>query len=377
MPITKRTRAQVEVPEPKKARIVDPVTEKLEVITQMLSDPAFQVPGGETHRDLLLASVPHTLTVPFEERHEYQTRMAKMVEVVLRASVADWEGKVSDTKAKMDLTEQKDAQAMKDLEESAKRVESQEEEVAKRQEVVRVDSEAVKAAQDALEVATQEVEDFDANLQKTINQKEQYSSVYNECFVHLKTSESTPQKEAQQLLKKMDPLLKKLGAESSLLSAIAPALKKSPAERGQFDVMAIEGIEAVFTQHLTTLQEQIDKADVSKGEKVAVQGVAQETLDTAKAKEAESEQALKQAQEARDALEASHQEMYNNMDCNSNMEAITEHGVTEEGLQKVRQALNTFTDLFERKAVSPTADVTMGEAEVTAEPSPMETSEAA
>jgi len=378
MPITKRTRAQVEVPEPKKARIVDPVTEKMEVITQMLSDPAFQVPGGETHRDLLLASIPHTLTVPCEERHEYQTRMAKMVEVVLRASVADWEGKVSDAKAKMDLTEQKDAQAMKDLEESAKRVESQEAEVAKNQEVVRVDSEAVKVAQDALEVATQEVEDFDANLQKTINQKEQYSSVYNECFVHLKTSESTPQKEAQQLLKKMEPLLKKLGAESSLLSAIGPALKKSPAERGQFDVMAIEGIEAVFTQHLATLQEQIDKADVSKGEKVAVQGVAQEALDTAKAKQAESEQALKQAEEARDALEASHKEMYNNMDCNSNMEAITEHGVTEEGLQKVTQALNTFTDLFERKAVSPsTADVTMGEAEVTAEPSAMETSEAA
>lgn len=85
-------------------------------------------------------------------------------------------------------------------------------------------------------------------------------------------------------MKKMDPLLKKLGAESSLLSAIAPALKKSPTERGQFDVMAIEGIEAVFTNHLATLQEQIDKADVLKGEKVAAQALAQEALDTAKAK---------------------------------------------------------------------------------------------
>jgi hypothetical protein len=165
--------------------------------------------------------------------------------------------------------------------------------------VVRVDSEAVKGAQDALEVATQEVEDFDANLQKTINQKEQYSSVYNECFVHLKTSEGTEQKEAQKLLKKMDSLLKKLGAESSLLSAIAPALKKKPTERGQFDVMAIEGIEAVFTKELASLQEQIDKADVLKGEKVAAQAVAQEALDTAKAKETESEKELKQAQETK------------------------------------------------------------------------------
>lgn len=87
---------------------------------------------------------------------------------------------------------------------------------------------------------------------------------------------------------------------------------------------------------------------------------------------------MKQAREARDALEASHQEMYRKMDCTSNMEAITEHGVIEEGLQKVKQALNTFTDLFERKAVTPSAaDVTMGEAEVSTDPSPMETSEAA
>jgi hypothetical protein len=71
--------------------------------------------------------------------------------------------------------------------------------------------------------------------------------------------------------------------------------------------------------------------------------------------------------------------MYRNMDCTSNMEAITEHGVTEEGLKKVRQALNTFTDLFERKVLPSTADVTMGEAEaeVSTDPMPMETSEAA
>jgi len=301
--------------------------------------------------------------------------MAKMVEVVLRASVADWENKVSDAKTKVDLTEQQSAQAMRGLEDSARRVQSQEEEVAKWTEVAHVDSEAAKGAQDALKVATQEVTDFDANLQKTIDQKEHYSSVFNDCFVHLKTSEGSDQKEAQRLLKTMDPVLKKLGAESSLLCAIAPALKKSPAERGQFDIMAIEGIEEVFTKHLATLQEQIDKADVLKGEKIAAQAVAQEALDTAKAKEVDSEQGLKQAQEAKDSLEATHQEMYRNMDGTSEMEAIAEHGLTDEGLQKARQALNTFTELFERKA--PTADVTMGEAEVTTEASTMETSEAA
>eukprot|EP00746_Dinoflagellata_sp_MGD_P161591 gnl/MRDRNA2_/MRDRNA2_88796_c0_seq1.p1 gnl/MRDRNA2_/MRDRNA2_88796_c0~~gnl/MRDRNA2_/MRDRNA2_88796_c0_seq1.p1 ORF type:complete len:394 (+),score=116.04 gnl/MRDRNA2_/MRDRNA2_88796_c0_seq1:83-1183(+) len=365
MPITKRSaRAQTEFPEPKKARVVDPVTEKLEVITRTLADPSFQVPGGETHRDLLLASVPHTLTVPCEERHEYQTQVAKMVEVVLQSSVTEWEGKVSDAKAKVDLTEQHSAQAMKDLEASASRVESQEQEVAKCKEILHGDSEAVKAAQQALEVATQEVVDFDANLQKTVDQKEHYNSVYNECFVHLKTSEVTDQKEAQRLLKRMDPVLKKIGAESSLLCAIGPALKKAPAERGQFDIMAMEGIEAVFTKQLATLQDQIETADVTKGEKVAIQSAAQEALDAASAKEAESQKAFQQAEEAKNSLEANHQEMYRTMDCTSTMEAIAEHGVLEEGLEKAKQALTTFNDLFERKAV------------VTTEPSTMETDEA-
>jgi hypothetical protein len=288
-----------------------------------------------------------------------------MVEVVLQSSVADWETKVCNAKAKVDLTEEQSAQAMKDLEASAKRVESQEEEVAKCKEIADVDSEAMKSSKHALEVATQEVVDFDANLQKTIEQKEKYDSVYNECFLHLKTSEGTDQKEAQRLLKRMDPVLKKLGAESSLLCAIGPALKKSPAERGQFDIMAMEGIEAVFTKQLATLQDQIQTADVSKGEKVAAQSVAQEALDAASAKEAESQKALQQAEETKKSMEAKHQEMYNNMDCTSNMEAITEHGVIEEGLEKIKQVLSTFNDLFERKA------------EVAIEPSTMETDEAA
>merc|ERR1712188_175987 len=104
--------------------------------------------------------------------------------------------------------------------------------------------------------------------------------------------------------KKMEPMLKKLGAESSLLSALAPAIKKLPADRGPFDVMALEGIEAVFTRRLEALQEQIDKADVLKAEKVAAQEAAQAALDVAKGKETASEQVLKKAEETHNSLQA-------------------------------------------------------------------------
>merc|ERR1719316_2323518 len=142
---------------------------------------------------------------------------------------------------------------MKDVEASAARIGAQEEEVARCKEVLRVDSEAVKASEEAVEVTTKEVAEFDANLQATIDEKEHYNSVYNDCFIPAK-SNPADKKDISQL----SAAVKKLGTESSLQSALAPALKKSPADRGTFDFMAIDGIEGLFTKHLETLQEQIE-----------------------------------------------------------------------------------------------------------------------
>merc|ERR550537_348440 len=125
--------------------------------------------------------------------------------------------------------------------------------------------EALKAAEDALQSASKEVSEFDENLQVTIAQKDHVSSIYNEYFIPLKTG-GIDAKEVTRLLKEVQPMLKKLSTESSLLSAITPAFKKSPSERGTFDNMVIEGAEGVFSKHLGELQEQIDQADTTKAD---------------------------------------------------------------------------------------------------------------
>merc|ERR1712118_574431 len=143
--------------------------------------------------------------------------------------------------------------------------------------------------------------------------------------------------------------------------------------------MAVEGIEGKFTKHLGTLQEQIDKADVIKAEKMAAQGTATETLDAAKAKESASEQGLKDAAEALTSLQAQHKESYRKTESTSKfaMEAITEHGVKQESLAKAKQVLSTFTELFERKTPVPSmVDETMDKVEdvpqpAMCQPSPM------
>merc|ERR1712166_1546553 len=105
-------------------------------------------------------------------------------------------------------------------------------------------------------------------------------------------------------------MLKKLSTESSLLSAIVPALKKSPSDRGSFDLMAVEGAEGMFTKHLGELQEQIDKADVLKAEKTSAEAAAQEALTAATEKRTASEAVSKTAEGELAALEAKHKDVY-------------------------------------------------------------------
>jgi len=146
-------------------------------------------------------------------------------------------------------------------------------------------------------------------------------------------------------------MLKKLGTEASLLSAIGPSLKKSTEERGPFDNMAIQGVEEIFKSHLGSLQEQIDKADVLKAEKVASKDVLQAALDTTLAKRTTSEGALKEAEGEVTVLETRNKDLYEAAARTSGVadEALAQHAITEGCLAKAKEVLSGFTELLERQ----------------------------
>lgn len=355
----------------KKARVVvDPITEKIDLIAKTISDPACRVPEPESHREMLLLSMPHTLTVPSDERHEYQTQVATMVGKVLGDHVADWEKEVSDSQDNIGASAQKAEATMKLVEESAVKIDAQETEVQKCKDNVNEDSEAVKVAEEALQSATKEVAEFDDKLMETIVKKGEISTVHDECFIPLKNG-ACEGKEAQGLVKKVEPLMKKLGIESSLLSALAPAMKKSPSERGTFDVMAVDGTEGVFRKHLGELQEQIDKADVVKAEKVSAQAAAQEALDAAVSKRTASEAVFKSAEEELAALEANHKDLYEAASVTSQVAADSDAvlAIKKAGLVQAKEVLGTFTELLERQSTVPepaAEDISMVEDKVQA-----------
>merc|ERR1719420_1442239 len=126
---SKRARATVECTEAKKARVVDPITEKIEVISKNISDPECQL--QDSHREMLLQALPHALSVSSEKRHEYQGQVAQMIRKVLSDYVAYWEQQVSDSKIDVSASVDKAAETMKIVEESAAKIGGQEEAVTR------------------------------------------------------------------------------------------------------------------------------------------------------------------------------------------------------------------------------------------------------
>jgi chromosome segregation ATPase len=368
-PSNKRVRAPA-AQAVKKARIVDPVAEKVELISNTISEPECNI--QESHRGMLLLAMPHSLAKAVDERHEYQTQVAEMVGQVLKEYVAHWEQEVASSKADIVPLAQKTVEAMKLVEESVKQIDGQEKVVTSCKDALNRDSEVVKAAELALQSASKEVAQFDENLQVIVADKDQCQSTYNEYFIPLKNG-GVDAKEVARLLKEVQVVLKKLSTESSLLSAVGPAFKKSTEARGPFDVMAIEGAEAILTKHLGELQEQIDKADLTKAEKVSAESAAQDGLKGASEKRKNSEEALKAAEQELKSLEAQHLKCLADMNTAGEASGASEALVAkkERRLAGVQSALNAFEELLTRPSVSP-EPVPEEKLEAVCESSPME-----
>jgi len=360
--MVKRGRPSKEAASAKKAKVVDPLAEKVDLVSETISDPLCQVPGPELHREMLVNSIPYTLTVASEERHEWQTAVAKMVGEVLSGYVVDWEKQVSDSLAEIGATELQAKQSMDLVEESVQKIHAHEEVVAKSQELKDEAVAAAKFTGDNLKSAATEVAEFDGQLQMVIDQKDHCGSIYNDCFIPMKSGTS----QAASHIKKIEPMLKKLSTESSLLSAIAPALKKLPDERGAFDIMAVEGTEAIFTKHLGALQDQIDTADGAKAEKVSVEAAAQQARNAAVERRTECEAVLTTAESDLKTLEKDHKKLLkaaNTTSLNSH-DSLATQVTKEEGLAEAKRILSVFKELLERTAPQePAADISMVEEE--------------
>lgn len=330
---------------PKRAKIAGPVADEVDLVAKIISDPACQVSGPKEHRDMLVASLAHALAVPCNERHEYQTQLVQMVGQVLSDHAADWERKVTDSKTAVDAAAQKSTEAINIVEASTAMIQVQKEKISNESGVVKEASEAVTAAEKAVKIATKAVADHDGECQKTIQEQKSCASAYSECF----TENSGGLTKASKALQKLESTMQEFHLEGSLRSALIPALRKSPAARGPFDVMAVEEADGVFKKHLEELQQQIDKADELKTEKVTAESAAHQTLTEANEKLAASKESLKNAKAELASLQRKHHELQKNAGTanDAQLQAATHQASEEKGLANAKDVLDVFTKLRE------------------------------
>lgn len=275
--------------------------------------------------------------------------MVQMVGQVVSDHVADWESQVKQGKAAVDAAAQKSTEMQNDADASAAMINVQEENVMAGKAIVIKDSEAVKAAENTLLSAKKDLTTFSHKLQKTTNEREHCASVYEECFTLLKADHSVESAKALKLINKIETMLQKLHMEGSLLRAIVPALKKSPAARGPFDLMAVEEAEGAFTKHLAESQGQINEADALKTEKINAEAAAQKDFTVATEKCASSKAALKRAKDELTSLQTKHEELRKNVSEASKAEsqALSHQAGKEAGLTHAKDVLDAFTKLLE------------------------------
>jgi hypothetical protein len=120
-------------------------------------------------------------------------------------------------------------------------------------------------------VPEKEMETLDVQLEKTCSERDQYQKVITSSFYVLKAcdwSSSAEQKRGEKkLFGPLKTLVKQIGADPSLVEAASNALAKNPSQRGEFDVMVVDQLEAVLRQPLTVLDEQIREQEIIKQKK--------------------------------------------------------------------------------------------------------------
>jgi len=340
----------------KKAKVVDIVGPKIEEIEGILSNEDCDVPGPSGNRDLLVSALPHALGSASDERHGYQKTVAGMIGEVMNGWVAKWEQKVKEAKEAVDTTATDKVAAEAGQEAAKSSLVAQKEHVKTCKEALHEAIGANKEAAGVLAAANKEVAEFDEGLQKIIAEKDNIDKIFTEGFLVMKAAENADAlKASKSHMKDIAHIVKKISTEASLQIAIGPALKKTTAERGGFDQMAIDGVEATFKSKIEKLAGEIAEAGTTKATKEGAAAAAKTAHDATEAKRQECIAALKSSEEAKTEKEKTLAAAEKTTDAAEKAanKAVRTHHHEERGLAHAKGNLASFQTLLERTTPPP------------------------
>lgn len=204
-------------------------------------------------------------------------------------------------------------------------------------------------------IATKDLKEHDAAQAQKVKDKAELEQVYSESFTAMKTQSEDQEVKVDGRMKrghcsKIKAALKGLRAEATLVQAVDTALTKTVAERGSFDVIAVDRMDEFFKTMISEKQKELEGGEATKAEKEKAKMAAEAVLEDATTKEKGCEDALKESENEKvqksSALDDAREALQEKEKALQDAEAKLED--EKEGLEEAAQSMEAFTFLVER-----------------------------
>mmetsp|Transcript_117957 Transcript_117957/g.328682 ORF Transcript_117957/g.328682 Transcript_117957/m.328682 type:complete len:354 (+) Transcript_117957:71-1132(+) len=246
----KRSAKEPAAPRQKKARKDPVLAGVLDAIGQAKDLP-------DSCRAMFAAVAPRCLATPASERDKAQAAVVSWIEEVLggvrarlQAVLDAADAQAADTDKARQSLEAKVAEAKAEL--TAK-----EEVVATKESSLTESSQAMVAAKGKLQEAREVETQGEAKLAEVRKEKQSFDTALEESIRFLREEEGFEAEQARQHSEALLPLAKRLGLDESMVLALPPVAVRRPSQRGQFDGMVLEQLEASLRDKVTALDAEL------------------------------------------------------------------------------------------------------------------------
>lgn len=285
----KRANTQVSGKAVNKKTKVDPALASVaEVIKQAEHLP-------ERCRTMLVDMLPFSLSVPSDQRHEVQTWAVGAVEQTLHGHKSLLEAAIVTEDGKLATLKSSEVDLGNAVTEAESALEAQKEVVQSSKCLLAEATEAANAASQTLLTAQAEQKAGETKLASTTEQKANFEASFQANFKTPMEGGAGPN------FKELQPLLKHIEMEASLLKALPLSCSKSKDDRGSFDEVVLQELEKALSLKIAAL-----------GEIVAVETPASvEREGAVQAAEKDHNEKKESQKQAADAFEGAQKEQCN------------------------------------------------------------------
>jgi len=288
----------------KKAKVVEtPVDKNFATVLSALTNDEYIIPGPESCREMLVAVAPAAMTTPKDARHEDQEAVIGMVREIFTAEKMRWETRVAEANSAVDTAKAEHAEKITAKDAADADVRAQKKEVAAKLDAQAIAMEVVQECEEELQKARDLYGAANAT-QKSIIDEQEHALGMQEMIKALKDGSIENPKELKKQLTTITSFLKTLEVEEALVKTLPQILGRAPADRGNFDEIALQQLNSYLDSHFNILSNRIETAGVEVKEHdmaVTAWGAA---VDLSQEKKCNSDVALKAAQDQQENLES-------------------------------------------------------------------------